>query len=81
MNQKKLFGFMCSEHGTAYSGLFYVKKNTLRTEKCMKYFSGTQSKEVSLRFLVTGQRHLAADILSKGFCNKRGLFRKTHSFQ
>ena len=49
MNQNKLFGFTFSEHGTTYSGLYAVK-NTLRADKCMKYFSGTQSKEVSLRF-------------------------------
>ena len=39
----------------------------------MKYFSGTQSKEVSLRFLDTGQRHLAADIPFKGMSGE-GIF-------
>ena len=72
MNQNKLFGFTFSEHGTTYSWLYAVK-NTLRADKCMKYLSGTQSKEVSLRFLDTGQRHLAADIPIKGMSGE-GIF-------
>ena len=58
-----------------WHGVFWAVccKNKLRAEKCRKYFSGTQSKEVSLRFLDTEQSHLAADIPVKGMSGE-GIF-------